>query len=173
MRFLLSALAVALFVSGCANLAVGPSSPHPNVILAAAKTPGTLVLGPQVSDNFTVAGTASVNEVPVSGWRKTIDAGFHNAFPSAAANGRKLELMQADLSFAPAAIGPGGTAAVVATIRFKARVIDATGERGVLAGTVHAREANTSASEAGMTDNASKAIEALYEVLVAELLQKS
>ena len=173
MRFLPSTLAVAMLLVGCGHLAVGPASPHPNVILAAAKTPGTLVLGPAVSDNFTVAGTASVNEVPVSGWRSTINTGFRNAFPSAVENGRKLELMQADLSFAPAAVGRGGTAAVVATIRFKARVVDATGERGVLAGTVHAREANTSASEEGMTDNAAKAIEALYEMLTAELLQKS
>jgi hypothetical protein len=70
-------------------------------------------------------------------------------------------------------VGVGGTVAVVATIRFKARLLDASGkELALLAGTVTARESNVSPSEAGMTDNASKAVEALYEVLTTELLAK-
>ncbi len=172
MRIFASILPLALLVAACGHLAVEPSSPHPNVMLPANKVPGTLVLAPEITENFTIAGNASVNEVPVRGWRSTLTAGFRNAFPSGAEGGPKLELIEANLSFAPAAVGSGGTAAVVATIRFKARVIDRTGERA-LAGTVRAREANTSASEAGMTDNASKAVEALYEALAGGLLQKS
>jgi hypothetical protein len=164
-----------LLIPGCwfSNLAVSPASPRPNVMLAEAKTPASLVLAPDIANDFVIPQNASMNAVPVHGWRQTLEAGFHNAFPSGSA-GRKLELFSAELTFAPAAVGRGGTAAVVATIRFKARVLDPSGkELAVLAATAVAREANVSPSEAGMTDNASKAVEALYEVLTAELLAKT
>ena len=164
--------ASATLVAGCWNLAVGPASPRPNVVLAQDKTPGTIVLAPAIPDEFVIPHNASVNEVPVRAWRQTLEAGFKNAFPSG--GGRKLELLSAELSFSPAAVGRGGTAAVVATIRFKARTLNASGkELMVFAGTVQAREANVSASEEGMTDNASKAVEAMYEMLTAELLAKA
>ena len=69
MRILTLAPLALLTVSlaGCANLAVAPSSPHPNVMLPADKTPAALVLAPQIPQSFTVPGTASVNEVPVRG----------------------------------------------------------------------------------------------------------
>jgi len=169
---LLAALACSLFVSACWNLSVGPSSPRPNILLTADKTPARLVMGPAVKNEFTIPDTASVNEVPVRGWRVTLEYGFRNAFPQAT-SGRTLELIEAELSFGPAAVGRGGTAAVVGAIRFKARVLDASGaEVGALAGTATAREANTSASEEGMTRNAQLAVEALYEKVAAELLIK-
>jgi hypothetical protein len=166
------AIAFATFIAGCANLTVGPSSPRPNVVVAPDKTPAALVLASAIAGDFVIPATASVNAVPVHGWRQTLEAGFHTAFPSSS-NGRKLELLQAELTFSPAAVSEVGTAAVFATIRFKARVLDSSDkELGVLAGTVKAREANVSPSEAGMTENASKAVEALYEMLTAELLAK-
>jgi hypothetical protein len=166
-------LACAVGLAGCWHLAVGPAAPRPNVMLAQDKTPAALVLDPGIPDVFVIPGTGSVNKVPVRGWRGTLEAGYRSAFP-AGSTGRTLELIEAELTFAPAAVGFGGTAAVRATIRFKARVQDASGkEIGVLAGNVAAREANVSASEAGMTDNASKAVEALYEALATELLAKS
>lgn len=172
-RTVLAVLTSAVILTGCWNLAVGPASPRPNVVVAQEKAPGALVLGPVIHDEFVVPHTASVNEVPVKGWRGTLERGFQSGFGSLHGT-RKLEILEAELTFAPAAVGPGGTGAVVALIRFKARVSDASGkELGVLAGTARAREANTSASEEGMTDSASKAVEALYEMLTAELLAKT
>jgi hypothetical protein len=142
-------------------------------MLTQDKAPSVLVIMPPVPNDYVIPSNASVNEVPVHGWRTTLEYGFRNAFPAVTGSGRKLELYEAELSFAPAAVGMGGTAAVVAQIRFKARSLDPSGkELGVLAGTVRAREANTSASEQGMTSNASKAVEALYETLAAELFAK-
>jgi hypothetical protein len=167
---LLAVFACSVSLCACSNLAVGPSSPRPNILLTADKTPARLVMGPAIKNDLTIADTASVNEVPVRGWRVTLEYGFRNAFPRAE-SGRTLELIEAELSFGPAAVGPGGTAAVVAHVRFKARVTDAAGaEVAALAGTATAREANTSASEEGMTRNAQLAVEALYEKLAAELL---
>jgi hypothetical protein len=103
-----------------------------------------------------------------------LTAGYQSAFPGAGGPGRQLELLSAELSFGPAAVSQAGTVAVVAMIRFKARVVDASGnELASFAGTVQAREANTSTSEDGMTDNAAKAVEALYETLARELLSRS
>jgi len=142
-------------------------------MVAPENAPVGIVLGPAIQDNFVIPGTASVNQVPVRSWRQTLDVGYRSAFPTAASSGRRLELIEAALSFVPAAVSLQGTAAVVATIRFKARLIDASGgEVAALAGTVEAREANVAPSEAGMTDNAMKAVESLYEKLASDLLSK-
>jgi hypothetical protein len=167
-------VAASLLVAGCANLTVGPSSPRPNVLIAAEAAPAELVLDAAISDNFVIPATASVNQVPVRSWRQTLGAGYHSAFPSAGSSGRRLELLEAELSFSPAAVSRDGTAAVIASIRFKSRLLDSSGaEVAKLAGTVEAREVNVRPSEEGMTDNAKKAVEALYEKLAVELLQKS
>jgi hypothetical protein len=164
-------VAVSLLVPGCANLTVGPSAPRPNVMVAAEDVPAGLVLDPAIPDNFVIPGTASVNQVPVHRWRQTLEIGYRSAFPSAGSSGRRLELLEVGLSFAPAAVSKYGTAAVIANIRFKARLVDSSGaEVAKLAGMVEAREANVSPSEQGMTDNAMKAVEALYEKLATELL---
>lgn len=164
-------VAVSLSIPGCANLTVGPSAPRPNVMVAAEDVPAGLVMDAAILDNFVIPGTASVNQVPVHSWRQTLETGYRSAFPSAGSSGRRLELLEAAPSFAPAAVSMNGTAAVIASIRFKARLLDSSGaELAKLAGTVTAREANVSPSERGMTDNAMKAVEALYEKLATELL---
>jgi len=172
---LLAIAAVALLVASCGNLSGGPAAPRPNVIVSAENAPANIVVGPAVLDDFVVPATGSVRAVSVRGWRRTLTAGYQSALPTAGSSGRQLELISADLSFAPAAVSAQfGTAAVIGAIRFKARLLDATGkELGSFAGTAQAREANASASEAGMTDNASKTVEALYEALATELLSKS
>jgi hypothetical protein len=167
------ALAIAVsFASGCAQLAVGPANPRPNVMMAAGSAPAELRLDESVRDEYVIPGNGSIGEVPVTGWRNTLTRGFRNAFTASEASGPKLQLINADLSFSPAAVsGAGTTVAVTATIRFRARLVDASGaELGALAGTVHAREATASATPQGMTDNAAKAVEALYEELAAKLV---
>jgi len=142
------------------------------VLIAAARSPSALQLDASILDAYTIPSTASVNAVPVTGWRGTLESGFHSAFPGAS-SGRTLQLLQAELSFGAAAVGMGGTAAVRASIRFKARLLDASGkELGAVAGTADAHDANTSASEGGMTANASEAVEALYEMLTNEFISK-
>ncbi len=165
---------ILMVLPACGHLVVGPAVPRPNVMLAAVKVPAELVLAPTVPDAFVIPGTGSVNAVPVTGWRGTLDAGFKNAFASPGKDGRKLEILMAELSFGAAVVsGQFGTVAVTAAIRFKARLLDASGrELGALAGTAPARESNGSPTPAGMTDNAAKAVEALYETLAAELLAK-
>jgi hypothetical protein len=123
------AFAALAALTGCWHLAVGPAAPRPNVMLAQDKTPAALLLDPGIPDAFVIPGTGSVNSVPVRGWRGTLEAGFRSAFPPGSPTGRTLELIEAELTFAPAAVGFGGTAAVRATIRFKARVLDARGRR--------------------------------------------
>lgn len=160
-------LTLMLLATGCV-LNVGPASPHPNVMVHASEAPAALVLAPTIAESFVIPGTGSINQVNVTGWRTTLETGFHNAFPAESGSGRQLELLQAELGFSPRAVGRGGTAAVSANIRFKARLVSRSGEElGVLAGTAQAREAITRPS--GMTDNASKAVEAMYEMLTEEL----
>jgi hypothetical protein len=168
------ALVCALAACGCGHLEVVSTVPRPNVVVAPDKAPSGQILGPAVPDAFVIPGTGSVNPVPVSGWRATLETGFRNAFVRPGPSGRQLEIDLAELSFSPAAVsGQFGTVAVVAAIRFQARLLDQTGaEIAALAGTVYAREANGSPDTAGMTDNAKKAVESLYEMLTAELLAK-
>ncbi len=120
-------VAASLLVPGCANLAVGPSSPRPNVMVGPEVVPADLVLDPAIPDNFVIPATASVNQVPVRSWRQTLNTGYHSAFPLPGSSGRQMQLLAAELSFAPAAVSMHGTAAVVASIRFKARLVDSSG----------------------------------------------
>jgi hypothetical protein len=165
-------LAMAFALAGCV-LNVGPSSPRPNVMIRASDAPTELTLAPNIQESYVIPRSASINQVNVTGWRTTLEAGFHNAFPSGdAQSGKRLEILEADLSFSPRAVGEGGTAAVSANIRFKARLVGPSGEElGALAGTAQAREAITNVN--GTTDNASKAVEAMYELLVAKLATPS
>jgi hypothetical protein len=163
-----------LFGAGCVPLSVGPGSPRPNVIVAPDKVPAAIVLDPAIRDEFVIPGTGSVRDVTVRSWRTTLTTGYQNAFPTAGGSGRRLVLLKADLSFGPAAVSSSGTSAVVAAIRYQARLLDSSGnELGAIAGNAEAREVNTSPREAAMTDNASKAVDALYEALAANLLSKS
>jgi uncharacterized lipoprotein YbaY len=158
--------AAALLLSGC-SLNVGPSSPHPNVMVRANDAPAALVLDPSIQESFVIPRTGSINPVNVTGWRTTLENAFHNAFPEGN-GGRKLEILQAELGFSPRAVSQAGTAAVSANIRFKARLVSATGdELGVLAATAQAREAVTNVNDT--TANAAKAVEAMYEMLASEM----
>lgn len=179
LRHLARACALALFASllGCADLTVGPSSPQPNILVPQKLAPASLVLGPAIKDDFLIPATRSVSEVPVQRWRQTLTTGFRNAFPAARGEpGRKLELIEAELSFGPAAVSPqmfDRTTAVYGTIRFKARLLSASGEEeAAIAGTVHSREANVSATTEGMTESAMKVVEALYERLATDLVSR-
>lgn len=166
--FSLCLFAIALLDIGCV-LNVGPSSPRPNVLMHASDAPAGLVLAQGVQETYVIPRTGSINQINVSGWRTTLEAGFHNAFPTETAqNGRQLEILQAELGFSPRAVGPGGTAAISANVRFKARLLGPSHEElGIFVGTAQAREAITSVS--GTTDNASKAVEAMYELIANEI----
>jgi hypothetical protein len=175
MRISLFVLAVA--TTGCLfsnHLAVGPASPRPNIAVAPDKAPSALVLAPEIATDFEIKATGSVNAVPVRDWRHTLEAGYKNAFTTPS-TGRTLELVSAELAFSPAAVSShGATMGVVATIRFKARLVDASGKMlGELAGTAAAPEADVSPNEEGMTDNASKAVESLFEMITRDLLAKT
>lgn len=174
LRSFWTAVGAAVALSACSPLAVGPASPRPNVMTASGKGPSELVLGPGVSDEFIIPGGGGIDEVPVRAWRGTLTTGFANAFRASTARGiRKLELVEAQLSFSPLAVDARHhVASVVATIRYKSRLVDGAGNETLLAGTVHAREPDPSPTEAGMTDNASKAVEALFEELNEKLLAK-
>jgi hypothetical protein len=163
-----SIVAATLGLAGC-TLSVGPASPHPNVMINAADAPSALVLADTIQEIYVIPGTGSVNAVNVTGWRTTLETGFHNAFPGGAdSSGRKLEILEASLSFSPRAVGAAGTAAASANIRFKARLLSDSGEElGVLAATAQAPEAITNVN--GTTDNAAKAVEAMYEMLASRL----
>src|SRR6185436_813547 len=134
---------VALCTGACGNLRVDPASPRPNVDLPPEMSPSALTLDPAIPDSFVIPKTPSVNKVPVSGWRSTLTAAFHNGF-KVAPGGPVVILREASLSFGPAAIKAAGTAAVRARIRFKATITDASGqELGRISGDVDAHDAAT------------------------------
>ena len=158
-------------VTACGNLRVDPASPRPNVDLPAAISPAKLTLDPSIQDSFVIPKTGSVNEVPVSGWRTTLTRGFEAGYKGGS-TGLVLVLREAELTFGPAAIGSGGTAAVRARIRFKSSVENAAGkEVGRITGEVMARDAATSPTPEAMTANAAQAVEALYEGIAAKIAE--
>lgn len=166
---------VALFAGCRPNLTVVPTTPKPNVALSADSAPAALKLADSVKDEFSTTEEGGVMAVPVKGWRSTLTKGFESAFNPSGKEGRTLEILMADLSFAPAAVAANhNVVAVRAQIRFKARLLAADGtELGIVAGTAEARDANTSPSSETMTANAAQAVETMYEGLTSELIQKA
>ena len=132
-------------------------------------SPGTLTIAPAIADSFVIPSSPSVNAVPVNGWRGTLERGFEAGFQGGP-HDHVLILRDAELSFGPAAIGRGGTAAVRAHIRFKSSLADAAGtELARISGDVDARDAATSPTPEAMTLNASQATEAMYEAIAQKI----
>jgi hypothetical protein len=105
----------------------------------------------------------------VSGWRTTLTQAFANGFKGGSVD-RVLVLREAELTFGPAAIGPQGTAAVRARIRFKSSIADASGKEVIrISGDVIARDAATTPTLEAMTANASQATEAMYEQIADKI----
>jgi hypothetical protein len=160
-----------LALAGCGHLQVGPATPTPNVAVAADKAPAALVLADAVADAFTVPETGSIRAADVKGWRGTIEAAYASAFPGTAGTGRRLELLSVVPSFAPAQVSPQyGVVSVVAQVRYKARLLDASGAVvAVNAGTVSAREPTVHWSDCG--PNAALAVEAMFEEIASVMLR--
>ena len=147
------------------------ASPRPNVDLPAGISPTKLDLDASIADAFVIPKTDAVNQVPVTGWRTTLTRGFDSGFKGSSTQ-LVLQLREADLSFGPAALYTGGTAAVYARVRFKSSVIDGAGkEVQRIAGEVVARDAATSPTPEAMTANASQAVEAMYESIAAKIAE--
>ncbi|MBK8168715.1 MAG: hypothetical protein IPK60_00040 [Sandaracinaceae bacterium] len=160
--------ALVVSVAGCATARVRPVSPRPNLVIAADNAPAAIRFGAEVHDDFVIPGNSSIGEVRVDAWTWTLTEAFRNGFRRYQSSSRRISLDAADLSFSPASVnGIGGTVAVTATIRYRARLLDARGATlAETAGTVHARDVTTSAS--GLTDNAAQAVEAMFEALARE-----
>lgn len=156
------------FAVGC-RPEVRAGSPRPNVAIAGDQAPAELEIGQTVPNDFETPQT-SVASIKVHDWHTTLNNGFQSAFAGATSSS-KLQILLAELSFAPAAVtSTGGVRAVQAQIRYKVRVVDASGEEvGVATGTVSAREANSAGTDDAMTTNASLAVEAMYEAIASQI----
>ncbi|HEX8796202.1 MAG TPA: hypothetical protein VF765_34870 [Polyangiaceae bacterium] len=155
------------------NLRVDPASPRPNVDLPAAGAPSRLKLGDSIVDQFVIPKSDSVNAVPVSGWRTTLSRGFDSGFKGGT-SGLVLQIREAELTFAPAALRGGITSAARARIRYKASLLDPSGkELARLSGDADAHDAITQPQPSAMTANAAQAVEAMYETIAAKLVEGS
>lgn len=153
------------------DLRVDPASPRPNVDLPAAAAPSKLQLDDSIVDQFVIPKSDSVNAVPVSGWRSTLTHGFESGFKGGT-SGLVLQIREADLTFAPAALIGGVTAAARARIRYKASLLDPSGkEIARLSGDADAHDVATRPQPSALTANAAQAVEAMYEAIAAALVE--
>jgi len=153
------------------NLRVDPAAPRPNVDLPAAEAPSKLQIDDSIVDQFVIPKSDSVNAVPVSGWRSTLTRGFESGFKGGS-SGLVLQIREAELTFAPAALVGGVTAAARARIRYKASLLDPSGKELVrLSGDADAHDAVTQPQPPALTANAAQAVEAMYEKIAAELVE--
>lgn len=164
------AIVLAVFQSACAyHLDVRRGSPRPNIVSSSASSPSRLVLGPEVLDEFIVPNTGAIYQVNVFEWRATLQAGFEAGF-TPGGSAPALEIIRAELSFAPEAVDARGiTRAARAVIRFQARTLDASGApMEAFSGTANASEAITDISGNIPTVNAARAVETMYELIAAQ-----
>lgn len=136
----------------------------------------TLVIAPEIPDRFDVPEQNGVTAVPVESWRTSLTNGFRNGPSRFFASGDTLHLVlvEARLDYVPTALfGRGaqvsGTAAVVARVRYLARLTTASGEvLGRAQGEVFSVQPWTDMG--GSSTTGAEAIEAMYVDLAKKLL---
>ena len=170
MRWLLLAIALSTtaLTTGCGGLDVTLVEPRPNVNMVKQTGSLSIAFGAGVKDEFIVPDGNGLPSTEVDHWRASLRNGFINAykdaFTLAPQNGdATIEIQEADLSWAPAAVaGTGTVMAITAQIRYKARLTKDGGKTVIpISGTVESKKAVTRANDA--SGGASNAIESLYE----------
>jgi hypothetical protein len=169
-------LTALLFATGC-TLSVAAGNPRPNLDLPESQTALALELDPAVRDAFQIPGRSGMNETHVEAWRTTLERGFSNGFRSSfKTDGGKdlvLQVVEAELEFAPTAVtAKGGPVAVEAQIRYKARLVDAQGNvvrRST--GTVASKRSTSKAAE--ITSISESAVESMYEKIASDVFSSA
>jgi hypothetical protein len=166
---------------GCVSAPVAhiaKSSPKPNIDLPERNLALGLALDEQVKDAFKVAPRSGLPETEVTAWRTTLEKGFHNGLGTAFHTKEPkaeltLQLVEAELEFVPSAVDAYGRAAAAeAHIRYKARLLDASGN--VLrrsSGTVPSKRSTGDHNEYTLV--AKSAVETMYERISSELFSDS
>jgi hypothetical protein len=149
--------------------------PRPNVDLPPSKQSLRLDFGPEVLDAFKAPSRGGVRETEVTEWRTTLARGFQGAFDASAPlvwgggpADRVLQIVEASLELAPAAVSVYGVVAVTAHVRYKARLLDAQGN--VLrrsTRTVSSKRATTDPH--GTTTVAADAVASMFEAMAQDL----
>jgi hypothetical protein len=172
--FLFSAGALALVTVGCSStLRVGTMAPRPNINLAKHTQTLALRFGKNVANDYTLDRANGIGPTEVSDWKGSLTTGFRNAFAESYAMGGEngdmiLEIQEAELGWAPAAVaGDGYVAAGRAQIRYKARLVKGASITPT-SGTAESKQAVTSMADAPLA--ASSAIETMYEEVSQKLL---
>lgn len=138
-----------------------------------------LVIAPEIPDQFDVPEQNGVTAVPVESWHRSLANGFRNGpgkFFAAGdtSSGLRLVLLEARLDYVPTAMlargARVGAAAVVARVRYMARLATATGEViGRAQGEVYSTQPWMEMG--GSSTTGSEAIEAMYVDLTKKLLR--
>lgn len=164
-----------LLLGGCV-MAVGQTSPRPNVFVDGGGRTLALSIWNTVRDEYKVPSQSGLAPIDVKAWRTTLTAGFRNGFgggfeiaDSRHESDLTIELIEARLEVVPTAWNAeGDPVAVAAQVRFKAQLLDASGQ-------VLRRSARTVASKIPATDAtevshaAGSAVEAMYEQIATDL----
>ena len=173
------AVALSITLAGGCALTVGMANPRPNLDLPQSQQSLALNLDSNIHDEFSVPSQNGVIGADFKGWRSSLENGFRSGFAEsfkAAADKADLTvaIVEAEPSFAPTSVAVNqygstiGAASIVAQIRYKARLLDASGNVvGRSAGTVRAKTSITNRFEA--TNTVANAIETLYEKLAEDL----
>jgi hypothetical protein len=163
-------------LAGCIPLRVGPVEPRPNVAFAGQTGLSlALELAQEVPGAALVPKTYSTPKTALTGWRTTLNAGFENGFvhafksPRSGSADLRLQLLRADLSWAPVAVSHGNAGASEALVTYRARLLDSAGkELGVAAGTARAKVPTVQFQDA--EGCVASAVESAYEEIAEKLL---
>jgi hypothetical protein len=158
------ALIAVLVLGGCA--AGGPvlvKQTNPRPLLNIDRNVSVeLALDAAVQDDFVIPESAQLLAVRVTGWRKSITAGFDNAFGrSTSPAGKKLVIDVVRPDFVPLVVRrSGGAVMSTSQIQYRASLMDENGQvinRTV--GTVTAKKVGQSTWD----ENLESSLEAMYE----------
>ena len=171
----LAPLLASLLLSACMSTTqVNEVKPRPNINRHQGDKTISLHFGKDVREQFVIEAT-TFGDVEVTNWRASLSNGFTHAFgralpPIGVRPDLVIRLVRAEVGFTPVVAHGQGTAAR-ASIRYQANLVTPNDEVvRRTAGTVDSKRIVT--SRARLSEATTEAIEALFETLTTELLER-
>ena len=178
MKKILIVISTMIILQGC-SLKVIQMDPTPNININESDKSIALVLNERIKEKFEISENRGIKKAEVEGWRKSLRAGFNNAFSdyysiNEDANNADLVLIlkRADIEFSPTSVATNvGVTSLETHITFNSQLKNNKGkviER--LAKTANSKGSITDPSH--VTDNVETAVESMYELIAEDMFEQ-
>ena len=152
--------------------------PMPNISIEESNKSIALILNDRIEDIYSIPENGGIRQVDVVGWRKSLRAGFENAFgdyykvqENVSDADLVLTLKRVKLEFSPTSTTGATVSSIETHITFNSQLKSNDGNTvGRLAKTATSKGSITKSTQA--TDNVESAVESMYELISEDMFDK-